>query len=112
MCPTGSDLVVRLAVLSDDPDPGEHVVPVLGLEQVLTEVLGGQPQSVLTLGFAVGDVNQATADADWRMLVLAWAGPRPMKDGCPLVLVEEERMGSQYGENTLPGPHAAADFLE
>lgn len=85
-----SDLVVRLAVLPDDLYPVQHVLPVLRLQQVLTEVLRGQPQGVLTLGFTVGNVDQAATDADWRMFILAGPRPSPVKDGFSLVLVEEK----------------------
>lgn len=91
--PTGlceSDLVVRLAVLPDDPDPGQHVVPALGLQQVLAEVLRGQPQGVFSLGLAVGDVDEAAADADGGMLVLAGACAGAMEHGLSLVFVKEE----------------------
>lgn len=97
--PTGlceSDLVVRLAVLPDDPDPGQHVVPALGLQQVLAEVLRGQPQCVFSLGLAVGDVDEAAADADGGMLVLAGACTGAMKHRLSLVFVEEEGVRAQH----------------
>lgn len=107
-----SDLVVRLAVLPDDPDPGQHVVPALGLQQVLAEVLRGQPQGVFSLGLAVGDVDEAAADADGGMLVLAGACAGAMKHGLSLVLVEEEGVRAQHREDALPRSNAAAHFLQ
>lgn len=104
-------LVVDLAVLPDDLDPGQHVVPALGLQQVLAEVLRGQSQRVLALGLAVGDVDEAAADADGRMFVLARAGAGAVQHRLPLVLVEEEGMGAQHGEDAFPGSDAAAHFL-
>lgn len=97
--PTGlceSDLVVRLAVLPDDPDPGQHVVPALGLQQVLAEVLRGQPQGVFSLGLAVGDVDEAAVDADGGMLVLAGACTGAMEHGLSLVFVQEEGVRAQH----------------
>lgn len=106
-----SNLIVGLAVLPDDPDPGQHVVPVLSLQQVLTEVLCGEPQGVLTFGFTVGDVNQTAADADRGVLVLAGTCPRPVKDRLSLILVEEEQIGTEHGEDAFPRPHATSNFL-
>ena len=65
---------------------------------------------MLPLGLTVSDVDQAAADADWRMFVLA--GPRPVQDGLSLVLVEEERMGAQHGEDAFPWSHATSYFLQ
>lgn len=100
-----SDLVVYLAVLPDDLYPIQHVLPVLRLQQVLTEVLGGQPEGVLSFGLAVRDVHQAALDAD-RLLILGSA-----KHRLPLILVEEQRLGAKNRKDTLPRTHGAAYLL-
>lgn len=108
--PTGeavtSDLAVRLAALSDDLDPLQHVVSVLRLQQVLAEVLRGEPQGVLPLGLAVRDVHQAAPDVDGLLVHRGAAEHR-----LPLVLVEEQGVGAEDRIDPLPRPHAAADFL-
>ena len=108
--PPQTHLGVGLAALSDGSYPGQHVVPVLGLQQVLTEVLRGEAEGVLPLGLAVGDVHQAARQADGWLVVLA-GRPGAVEHRLPLVLVEEQRMGAQDGEDALPRPHAAAQFL-
>lgn len=70
-----SDLVVRFAALPDDPDPGQHAVPVLGLQQVLAEVLCSKSQGVLSLGLTVGNVDKTATDTDRRMVFLARLRP-------------------------------------
>lgn len=106
-----SDLAVHLVGLSDDLYPAQHVLPVLCLQQVLAEVLGGQPQGMLALGLAVRDVHQAAPDVD-RLLVLCRAFNRgAAKKRLPLVLVEEQRMGVENGVHPLPRPYPTSDFL-
>lgn len=106
-----SDLTVCLAVLPDDLYPVQHVLPVLRLQQVLAEVLGGESQGVLSFGLAVRDVHQAAPDAD-RLLVLRRAADRgPAKHRLPLVLVEEQRMGAKHRKDPLPRTHTAAHLL-
>ena len=102
-------LLVQVAVLLDDPDPGQHVLAVLGLEQVLA-VRGGQPQHVLALGVAVGDVDQTRPDADGKRLLqrLAVGLGRPL----PLVLVQAEVVTSQHGVHLLPWAHDPAHPLQ
>lgn len=107
-----SDLTVRLAVLPDDLDPIQHVLPIFGLQQVLAEVLGGQPQSVFSFGLAVSDVHQAAPDADWLLVFGASAKGGPSEYSLPLVLVEEERMGAEHRKYSLPRTHTAANFLQ
>lgn len=68
----GIYLLVQVAVVLYDSDPLQHVLSVLGLEQILA-VRRGQPQHVLPLGVTVGDVNQAGFDADWQGLVYSLA---------------------------------------
>lgn len=67
---------------------------------------------MLALGLAVGDVDEAASDADGRMLVLAGAGAGAVQHRLPLVLVEEEGVGAQHGEDALPRSDAAAHFLQ
>lgn len=85
-------LIVRLAVLSDDFDPLQHVFSVLGLKQIFTEVLRCQPQGVLAFRFAVRYVYEATADADGLFLFSSAPQCRPFKHRLSLVLVEEQRV--------------------
>ncbi len=106
-----SHLAVRLAVLPDDLYPVQHVLPVLRLQQVFAEVLGGQPQGMFSFGLAVRDVHQAAPDAD-RLLVLGRTSDRgPSKHRLPLVLIEEERVGAKHRKDSLPRTHAAAHLL-
>lgn len=67
-----SHLALGFATLPDDFNPGQHVIPILGLKETFTEVSGRQPEDVLPLGVTVGDVYQARSDADWRLLLLTW----------------------------------------
>lgn len=106
-----SDLTVRLGVLPDDLDPVQHVLAVLRLQQVFAEVLRGESQRVLPLGLAVCDVHQAATDADWLLVLRAAADRGAAKHRLPLVLVEEQRMGTQDREDPFPWTHAAADLL-
>lgn len=85
-----SDLVVRLAVLPDDLYPVQHVLSVLRLQQVLTEVLCGQPQGVLPFGLTVCDVHQTAPDTDWLVVISRTANRGTPEHCLPLVLVEEE----------------------
>lgn len=42
-------LALGPAVLSDRSDPAQHVIPVLSLKEIFTEVSGGQPGTCLLL---------------------------------------------------------------
>lgn len=106
-----SDLVVYLAVLPDDLYPIQHVLPVLRLEQVLTEVLGGQPEGVLSFGLAVCDVHQAALDADRLLILGRTSNCGSAKHRLPLILVEEQRLGAKNRKDTLPRTHGAAYLL-
>ena len=98
------DLAVRLAALPDDLYPVQHVLPVLCLQQVLAEVLGGQSQGMLSFSLAVCNIHQAAPDIDWLLLF-------GVSNGCtvehclPLVLVEEKRIGAKNRKNPLPRTH-------
>lgn len=104
-----SHLLVQAAALLDDPDPGQHVLPVLGLEQVLA-VGRGQPQHVLALGVAVGDVDETRPDADGQRLLEGLAAGVGV--ALLLVLVQAEVVAAQHGIHLLPRPHAPAAALE
>lgn len=101
-------LLIQVAVLLYDSDPGQHVLSVLGLEQVLA-VWRGQPQHVLPLRVAVRDVDQAGLDADWQGLVHRLAVGVSMS--LLLVLVQAEVVTSQHGVHLLPRAHTSADTL-
>lgn len=111
----GPHLALGPAVLPDRSDPAQHVIPVLSLKEIFTEVSGGQPEHVPPLGLAVGDVHQAGADADGRRLVLTCAGrrsPRRRRPGLPPLLAQGERARPQRGVHPLPLAQAAARFLQ
>lgn len=100
--------LLQVAVLLYDPDPGQHVLPVLGLEQVLA--LGrGQSQHVLPLGVAVGDVDQTGLDADGQGLLHRLTVGVSLT--LLLVLVQTQVVPSQHGVHLLPGPHPTTDPL-
>lgn len=101
-------LLVQVAVLLNRSYPGQHVLSVLGLEQVLT-VRRGQSQGVLPLRVAVGDVDQTGLNADGHRLLLrvrVWCLP------LLLVLVQIEGVATEHGVHLLPRPHAAAYTLK
>lgn len=111
----GPHLALGPAVLSDRSDPAQHVIPVLSLKEIFTEVSGGQPEHVPPLGLAVGDVHQAGADADGRRLVLTCDGRRPRRccrPGLPPLLAQREGARPQRGIHPLPLAQAAARFLQ
>lgn len=105
----GSHLALSLAILPDDFDPGQHVVPILCLKEIFTEVSGRQPEDVLPLGLAVGNVHQARSDADWLLLLTLGRG---VGHGLPPVLAEVEGVGAENGEDALPLPDAPTNFLQ
>lgn len=106
-----SDLAVRLAVLSDDLYPIQHVLPVLRLQQVLTEVLGSQSEGVFSFCLAVCNVHQAAPDADWLLILSRTSNRGSAKHRFPLVFVEEQRLGAKNRKDPLPRTHAAAYLL-
>lgn len=85
-----SYLVICFAILPNNLDPCQHVIVILGLKQILAEILRGQPQGVFPLGFTVGNVNQAAADADWTMFNLTGSCSCPVNHCISLVFVKEE----------------------
>lgn len=111
----GPHLALGPAVLSDCSDPAQHVIPILSLKEIFTEVSGGQPEHVPPLGLAVGDVHQAGADADGRRLVLTCDGrrrPCRRRPGLPPLLAQREGARPQRGVHPLPLAQAAARFLQ
>jgi len=60
---------VWVVVLLDGGDPGEHVVRVLRLQQVLAAVVRLHAEHILALRVAVRDVHDAGLDRD-RLLVV------------------------------------------
>lgn len=106
-----SHLLVQVAVLLYDSDPGQHIFSVLCLEQVLT-VRRGQPQHVLAFCVAVGDVNQAGLDADWLWVVVGLGVGGGVGDAVLLVLVKREAVASQHGVHLLPRPRTPAHTLQ
>lgn len=108
---TAGYLTVSPALLPDRLDPGHHVLLVLRLQQVLAQVLRGQPQDVLASGVPVGDVHQTPSDADGGAVLQPAARPDCLQHSLPLVFVEEERVGPKDREDTLPGSQAPAGFL-
>lgn len=104
-------LAVSPALLPDSLDPGHHVLLVLRLQQVLAEVLCGEPQGVLPFGVPVGDVHQTSWEADgWAVLQPA-AWPGCLQHSLSLVFVEEEWVGTKHREDTLPRSQATSCFL-
>lgn len=108
---TAGYLAVSPALLPDRLDPGHHVLLVLRLQQVLAQVLRGQPQGVLPPGVPVGDVHQTPSDADGGAVLRPAARPDRLQHSLPLVFVEEERVGPEDREDTLPGSQTPACFL-
>lgn len=106
-----SYLVICFAILPNNLDPCQHVIAILGLKQVLAEILRGQPQGVFPLGFTVGNVNQAAADADWTMFNLTGSCSCPVNHCISLVFVKEEWMGAENGEGASPRSHTPTNFL-
>lgn len=106
-----TDLVVCFAVFPDDLYPVQHVLPVLRLQQVFTEILGGQSQGMLSLGLTVCNVHQAAPDADWLFILGSSADHTPTKQGLPLVFIDEEWLGTEHRKDSLPRTHATSHLL-
>lgn len=104
-----SHLLVQAAALLYDSDPGQHVLPVLGLEQILA-VGRGEPQHILALGVAVGDVDETSPDADGQGLLEGLAVGVGV--ALLLVLVQAEVVAAQHGVHLLPRPHAPSAALK
>lgn len=102
-------LLVQVAVLLYDPDPGQHVLSVFCLEQVLA-VRRGQPQHILALGVAVRDVDQTGLDADGQGLIRSLAVS--VSVSLPFVFIQAEVVASQHGVHLFPRAHTPTDPLE
>ncbi len=107
-----SHLVVSLAVFTDDPNPLQHVLSVLRLQQVFTEVLCVQPKRVFVLRFAVSNVHKAAPDADWLFLFGPTSQHHPFEHCLSLVFVEEQRVGPKHGKHPPPRPDGTTHLLQ
>lgn len=94
-----SYLLIQIAALLYDSDPGQHILSVLSLEQVLT-VRRGQPQDIFALGVTVGDVDQTGLDADLQGLLYSLAAGVSL--ALLLVFIEAEIVSSQHAVHLFP----------
>lgn len=101
-------LFIRVTVILDDTNPGQHVFPSIRLEQILT-VGGCESQNILASCFAIGDVNQTGLDADSQRFLIRWW--RSVRHSILPVFVQGDCVTLQNSIHLLPRPHPATDTL-